>query len=85
MFLGIDVGTGGTRALLIDRSGGVVASFSSEHAGIHSEHIGWAEQDPEDWWRAARGAIAGVIAARGITGGPLITSRHFFGKRQKAF
>jgi xylulokinase len=57
MFLGIDVGTGGTRAILIDRSGKVLASHSAEHAPIHSEHIGWAEQDPEDWWRAAQLAI----------------------------
>ena len=43
MFLGIDVGTGGTRAVLVNRSGHVIASCSSEHAPIHSEHIGWAE------------------------------------------
>src|SRR6202789_2035908 len=63
MFLGIDVGTGGTRALLIDRSGKVLASHSAEHAPIHSEHVGWAEQDPEDWWRAAQEAIAGALKA----------------------
>ena len=63
MFLGIDVGTGGTRALLIDRSGKVLASHSAEHAPIHSEQIGWAEQDPEDWWRAAQLAIAGALEA----------------------
>jgi xylulokinase len=68
MFLGIDVGTGGTRALLIERSGGVVASASSEHTGIRSEHIGWAEQEPEDWWRATREAIKGAIAAGKATG-----------------
>ena len=62
MFLGIDVGTGGTRAVVIDRSGAVVASHSSEHAPIQSEHIGWAEQHPDDWWRAAREAISGVLA-----------------------
>ena len=55
MFLGIDVGTGGTRAVLVDREGRVVASAASEHAPVHSEQIGWAEQQPEDWWRAARG------------------------------
>jgi xylulokinase len=61
MFLGIDVGTGGTRALLIDRGGKVLASHSAEHAPIHSEHIGWAEQDPEDWWRAAQLAIGTTL------------------------
>jgi xylulokinase len=72
MFLGIDVGTGGTRAILIDRNGKVLASHSAEHVPIHSEHIGWAEQDPEDWWRAARLAIAGALAgaiAAGHTAG----------------
>jgi xylulokinase len=68
MLLGVDVGTGGTRAVLIDRTGKVLASFASEHAPIRSEHIGWAEQEPEDWWRAAREAIAGAMAASELTG-----------------
>jgi xylulokinase len=68
MFLGIDVGTGGTRAVLVDRAGRVVASEASEHAPIHSEHIGWAEQQPEDWWRAAQEAIAGAMAAAKLAG-----------------
>jgi xylulokinase len=67
MFLGIDIGTGGTRALLIDRSGKVLASHSADHAPIHSEHIGWAEQDPEDWWRAAQLAILGALQAAALT------------------
>ncbi|MBB5055368.1 xylulokinase [Granulicella aggregans] len=68
MLLGIDVGTGGTRAVLIDRAGTVVASHSTEHAPIHSEHIGWAEQHPDDWWRAVQAAISGAIAASGQPG-----------------
>lgn len=61
MLLGIDVGTGGTRAVLIDRTGRVLASHSALHAPIHSEHIGWAEQNPEDWWRAAQEAVRGAL------------------------
>src|ERR1700739_4872088 len=68
MFLGIDVGTGGTRAILIDRSGRVLASHSATHAGIHSPNIGWAEQDPEDWWRAAQIAIAGCLQSALVAG-----------------
>ncbi len=63
MVLGIDVGTGGTRAVLVDGGGRVLASESSEHRDIRSERIGWAEQDPEDWWRASREAIAAVLKA----------------------
>jgi xylulokinase len=61
MFLGIDIGTGGTRAVLVDGDGRVVASESCEHAPIASAHIGWAEQDPDDWWRAAKTAIGAVM------------------------
>jgi xylulokinase len=68
MFLGIDVGTGGTRAVLVDRRGLVVASASSEHRAIRSEQIGWAEQEPEDWWRAAQKSIAAVVAAAQLMG-----------------
>jgi xylulokinase len=76
--LGIDVGTGGTRAVLLDTSGRVLAAATAEHPPISAPHIGWAEQNPSDWWRAARVAIpeclrlAGVapdqIAAVGLSG-----------------
>ena len=66
MFLGIDVGTGGTRAVLINRAGKVLASHSADHAPIASAHVGWAEQDPEDWWRAAQEAILGALKAAAL-------------------
>jgi len=69
--LGIDVGTGGTRAVIVDHQGKVVASAASEHAPFRSPQPGWAEQDPEDWWRATQEAIAGALAeARKVTGNP---------------
>jgi xylulokinase len=64
--LGIDVGTGGTRALVIDEQGHIVASATSEHAPFASPQTGWAEQDPRDWWRATGEAVR---AAVGKTGG----------------
>lgn len=51
-FLGIDVGTGGSRAVLIDESGKVIASATAAHEDFASPQIGWAEQSPDDWWRA---------------------------------
>lgn len=65
-FLGIDIGTGGSRAVLIDDTGRVKASATAEHAPFASPQIGWAEQDPTDWWQAAIDAIRGVLAADGV-------------------
>lgn len=62
-FLGMDIGTGGTRAVLVNEEGRVVSSASEEHAPFRTPHPGWAEQDPEDWWRAALVAIKAVLAA----------------------
>src|SRR6266852_8058398 len=65
--LGIDVGTGGTRALIMDEQGRVVASATEEHAPFASPQIGWAEQQPEDWWRAATLAVRGALAQGPVT------------------
>lgn len=60
-FLGIDIGTGGSRAVLIDESGKGIASATEEHAAFASPEIGWAEQHPDDWWRASVLAIRSVL------------------------
>src|SRR5579875_2041861 len=62
----MDVGTGGTRAVLVDEQGHVIASGVSEHAPFRSPQPGWAEQDPEDWWRAAQEAIHAALNASGL-------------------
>ena len=65
MLLGLDIGTGGTRAVLVDERGKLAASAAMEHVAFRSPHPGWAEQDPEDWWRAAQGAIRQALAVAG--------------------
>ena len=65
-FLGIDIGTGGTRALVIDQSGTVISSAAEEHRPFASPQIGWAEQDPTDWWRACRLASSKVLTQGSI-------------------
>jgi xylulokinase len=65
VLLGLDIGTGGSRAVLVDQRGKLTASAAVEHVAFRSPHPGWAEQDPEDWWRAAQGAIRDVIDAAG--------------------
>ena len=64
--LGIDVGTGGSRALLVDERGSVVASATVEHAPFASPRTGWAEQDARDWWRASEQAVREVLSAEGV-------------------
>ena len=64
--LGIDVGTGGTRALLIDERGQVLASSTADHHPFASPQTGWAEQEPKDWWRACCDAVRQLISKSGI-------------------
>jgi xylulokinase len=64
--LGIDVGTSGTRALVIDQGGRIVASATEEHVAFASPKIGWAEQSPEDWWRACGIAVKKALAEKNI-------------------
>lgn len=69
--LGIDVGTGGSRALLIGEDGALLASSVVEHQPFRSPQRGWAEQDPEDWWRASSTAIHNLLQASGIEAGEI--------------
>src|SRR5438552_4972024 len=68
MWLGIDIGTGGTRALLIDEQGGVRAGYTALHEDMRMERPLWAEQRPENWWDAAVDAIRGVLVAAKVSG-----------------
>jgi xylulokinase len=64
--LGIDIGTTGSRALVIDDAGRLVAAASAEHVPFRSPRTGWAEQDPPDWWRACTEAIRRLLAEGGL-------------------
>jgi xylulokinase len=66
-WLGIDTGTGGTRALLNDRTGKEVVVFTAQHEDIRMEQPLWAERGPENWISAAGHAIRGVLATSGAT------------------
>ena len=65
-FLGIDIGTGGSRALVIDELGSVVATSTVQHEAFASPQIGWAEQSPEDWWRATCLAVRQLLAVENV-------------------
>jgi xylulokinase len=55
--VGLDVGTSGVKALGITPAGDVVGS-AEEAYELSTPQPGWAEQDPEDWWRASQAALA---------------------------
>lgn len=74
-FIGIDVSTTASKALVVDMQGQVIASQSYPHA-LSTPRPLWSEQDPEEWWRATSAALRDVmkqvapedIAAIGLTG-----------------
>jgi xylulokinase len=58
--LGIDIGTSGTKTLLCDEDGVVLATATAPHA-IFSPRPGWSEQHPDDWWAAVCAATKAVL------------------------
>lgn len=60
VFLGIDIGTSGTKTLAIDERGTVLAEASAEYPLHHPRPL-WSEQDPDDWWRATVATVRAVV------------------------
>jgi xylulokinase len=60
-FVGLDVGTGGVRAVAVDEAGRIATESSAEYP-FSSPRPGWTEQDPEDWLRGSR-EVLGKVAA----------------------
>ncbi|NGP16773.1 xylulokinase [Devosia aurantiaca] len=61
-FLGIDIGTSGVKALLIDDVGKPIGDASAPAVEPVRPHPGWSEQNPQDWWTATLGAIDALKA-----------------------
>jgi len=59
MFIGLDLGTSGVRALLVDERGSVLHAADAALAVSHL-HPGWSEQDPADWIAASKSALAAL-------------------------
>ena len=59
-FLGIDIGTSGTKTLAIDEAGTILAEASAEYPLYHPKPM-WSEQDPEDWWQATIKTVKSVV------------------------
>lgn len=63
--LGCDIGTSGTKSVLFTLGGKPVASAAMEYP-LYQEQNGYAEQDPDDWVKAACSSIAAVIQKSGV-------------------
>ncbi len=67
MYIGIDLGTSGVKAILLDEQGSVLASHT-EKLTVSRPHPLWSEQDPEQWWQATDRAIKGLSQLHSLQG-----------------
>ena len=70
MYLGLDCGTSGLKALLTDERGAPLASAQRAYSPDRPR-AGWSEQDPEVWAGAMAGAIADIKDSAGKALGAL--------------
>ena len=60
VYLGIDIGTSGTKTLAIDPAGKILAEATSDYPSYHPKPL-WSEQDPDDWWNATVKTVRAVV------------------------
>jgi len=63
--LGLDIGTSGARALVVTDEGCVLGEGSADYL-LFAETPGHAEQEPQDWWRAAVSSVRAALASAGL-------------------
>lgn len=66
-YLGVDVGTGGAKALIVREDGSVAASVTTEYPLLTPRPL-WSEQDPDSWWKATVSSICAALDEAGLTG-----------------
>ncbi len=60
VYLGIDIGTSGTKTLAINDQGTILADADARYPLYHPKPL-WSEQDPEDWWKATIRTVRAVM------------------------
>lgn len=63
--IGLDLGTSGVKTVLFDCKGNKIASETCEYP-LYQPYNGWAEQEPEDWWKASCESIRAVLAKSAV-------------------
>jgi xylulokinase len=66
LLLGIDLGSSGVKAVLLSVERGIVASLSHD-VSLFSDHPGWAEADPMEWWEAVCTLVPSLLARANAT------------------
>jgi xylulokinase len=66
--LGLDIGTGGARCLVLRVDDGTIVSTASAPVELHHPHPGWSEQAPQDWWQAACSTIQEALRQANLSG-----------------
>ncbi len=66
-FLGIDIGTSGTKSLIMDAKARVVATATAEHPS-YAPQPGWSEQEPDDWWGSTVKSVREVLKKAKVDG-----------------
>ncbi|HSG73374.1 MAG TPA: xylulokinase, partial [Planctomycetaceae bacterium] len=61
VYLGVDIGTSGTKTIAISEDGTILATATEEYP-LESPKPGWSEQNPEHWWQATIKTIQSVLA-----------------------
>lgn len=64
--LGVDIGSGSVKLTLLSHSGEIAGTAGCEYPTAYPQ-VGWCEQDPEDWCRAFKTALADLVSRTGIT------------------
>lgn len=65
MYIGIDLGTSGVKAILLNEQGDVLATHT-EKLTVSRPHPLWSEQDPEQWWQATNTAMQALGAQHSL-------------------
>lgn len=63
--LGVDIGSGSVKLTLLSKAGKIAATAGCEYP-THYPHVGWCEQEPEDWCKAFRTAFADILNATAV-------------------
>jgi xylulokinase len=71
LVLGLDLGSSAVKATLLDPSVGIVAALEAPNS-LYSDRPGWAEADPDEWWRNTVDLIGRLLAASGASAADVV-------------